>query len=121
MLILPHSLPQPPKPAVALYGPPAPALKGIPNRSASFSLTHASRMALREMPGAVVVVEEDGPEALSTQTLGKSFFRGQLRLLTKKDFPIFPTTPPMPRWMDPSVTMSGGNVVGQVFPLGWGY
>lgn len=105
----------------AQCGPPAPTFKGARMVSASFSVARASRSALREMPGAIVVVEEDGPIPLAQETGSRSIFRGKLRLLTKRDFPVFPATPPMPRWMDPNVTMSGGNVVGQIFPIGYGY
>ncbi len=73
------------------------------------------------MPGAIVVVEEDAPVPLAKETGSKSIFKGKLRLLTKRDLPVFPATPPMPRWMDPNVTMSGGNVVGQTFAIGYGY
>jgi len=120
MLIL-LELPHPP----AVYakepcGPPAPVMKGVSPHSAAFSLARASK-ALREMPGAVVVVEEDAPEPLAKAATAQSFIRRRLHLRLKKEFPAFPVTPPMPQWMDPNVTVSGGNVVHQNFPLGWGY
>ena len=121
MLILLNTPAPPAQPAIAHCGPPAPAWKGGRTPSASFSVEKASRAALREMPGAVVVVEEDGPAPLAKQGAGASFLRGRLRLLTRKDLPVFPATTPMPRWMDPTVTMSGGNVVGQTFAIGYGY
>lgn len=121
MLILLDAPPPPPKPLAAHCGPPAPALKGARVVSASFSVARASRSAIREMPGAIVVVEEDGLVPLAQETGSQSLFRGKLRLLTRRDLPVFPATPPMPRWMDPNITMSGGNVVNQVFPIGWGY
>lgn len=121
MLILLNTPAPPAQPAVAHCGPPAPAWKGGRTPSASFSVEKASRTALREMPGAVVVVEEDGPAPLAKQSAGASLFKGRLRLLARKDLPVFPATTPMPRWMDPTITMSGGNVAGQVFPMGYGY
>lgn len=121
MLILLDAPLPPPKPLAAHCGPPAPALKGARTVSASFSIARATRSALREMPGAVVVVEEDGLAPLAMEGVGASFFRGKLRLLTKRDLQVFSATPPMPRWMNPNVTMSGGNVVGQTFAIGYGY
>jgi len=73
------------------------------------------------MPGAIVVVEEDGLAPMGKESGSQSLFRGKLRLLTRKDLPVFPATAPMPRWMNPNITMSGGNVVGQTFPIGYGY
>ncbi len=121
MLILIDAQPPHPKPVAALCGPPAPAYKGLTARSTAFSAAHAVRRGLRDMPGAVVVVEEEGPEQLSQQAVARTLLRGRLLLALKKELPVFPATPPMPRWLDPNVTMSGGNVVGQMFPIGWGY
>ncbi len=122
MLIFLNAPAPPAKPMAAHCGPPAPTWKGARTpSSASFSVEKASRSALREMPGAIVVVEEEGPAPLTKQSTGASLLRGKLRLLTRKDLPVFPATTPMPRWMDPNITMSGGNVVGQTFPIGYGY
>ena len=123
MLIVIDAPAPPPKPLVVPCGPPAPTLKGAhsTSTSASFSIARASRSALREMPGAIVVVEEDAAAPISREAYTRSLGRSKLRLLTKKDLPVFPSTPPMPRWMDPNVTMSGGNTVAQVFPIGYGY
>ncbi len=111
MLILLDLLPQTP---AALYGPPAPVLKGMKARSPSFSLERATHAALREMPGAVVVVEEDGPAFLAKLPPTLRLFSGGLRLFSGVG------TSPMPVWMDPNVTMSGGNVVSRVYSFGGG-
>jgi len=107
MLILLNAPPPPPKPLAADFGPPVPALKGANMASASFSVARASRSALREMRGAIVVVEEDGLPPMAKQRASASLFRGKLRLMPRKVLPVFPATPSMPRWMDPNVTMSG--------------
>ncbi len=121
MLILLDAPPPPPKPPAAHCGPPAPIHKGLTAHSAAFSAAHAMRAALRDMPGAVVVVEEDGPGQMPKQAVAHLSLGGRFRLAMRKELPVFPATPPMPRWMDPNVTMSGGNVVNQLFPIGWGY
>ncbi len=113
MLLL-TDLPQPPRPPSALCGPPAPQLKGVKPHSSAFSLAQASRAALREMPGAVVVVEEDAPALLTKLPPSLRLFHGSLRLFAGTG----PST--MPVWMDPNVTMSGGNVVNRIYSFGGG-
>lgn len=120
MLILLTLASQVPPPPAPLCGPPAPALKGATPHSASFSLARATRAALREMPGAIVTVEDEAATFMADLPPALKLLRGNLRLFTGRDQPAFPTTPPMPLWMDPSVTMSGGNVVNRLFTIGGG-
>lgn len=120
MLIL-LALPlQPPAHPAAPCGPPAPALKGVAPRSASFSLARASRAALREIPGAIVMVEDEAPTFLTQMPPSMKLLRGHLRVFSGQDQPTFPATPPIPVWMDPAVTTSGGNVVNRLFSVGGG-
>jgi hypothetical protein len=51
---------------------------------------------------------------------GLKLLNGGLRLFSGKEPPTFPMTPPMPVWMDPAVTMSGGNVVQRLYTIGGG-
>lgn len=111
MLILP---PLPPAPPAAIYGPPAPQMKGLKAQSASFSTARATREALRQMPGAVVDVEDEAPVFLAKLPPSLRLFKGGLRVFAGTG------TSPMPVWMDPNVTMSGGNVVGRVYSFGGG-
>jgi len=120
MLILMTLGTQAPPPTAQVCGPPAPALKGAAPHSASFSLPRATRIALREMPGAVVTVEEEAVRFMTDLPPAVKLLRGNLRLFTGRTQPVFPATPPMPLWMDPSVTTSGGNVVNRLFTIGGG-
>lgn len=120
MLILMTLAAQAPPPPAQLCGPPAPALKGVAPHSASFSLTRATRGALREIPGAIVTVEDEAASFMADFPPALKLLRGNLRLFTGRDQPVFPATPPMPLWMDPSATMSGGNVVNRLFTIGGG-
>jgi hypothetical protein len=119
MLILPD-LPPPPPALKEPCGPPAPALKHAKPRSAAFSVPIASKVAAREMPGAIVAVEDESVTFLTQMPAGLKLMNGGLRLFTGREQPTFPMTPPMPVWMDPSVTMSGGNVAQRLFTIGGG-
>jgi len=112
--------PPPPAPAAKICGPPAPAIRGIAPASLGFSLDRVTRNALREIPGAVVVIEDEAPAFLNKLPANLRFSALNLRVFGGRDQPIFPGTPPMPVWMDPSITVSGGNVVHRVFTLGGG-
>lgn len=84
-------------------------------------MTRATRAALREMPGAVVVVED---EAMAFSTLlppSSKLGKVNLRFHHGLDRPVMANpTLPLPVWMDPTVTVSGGNIVNRVYPLGGG-
>ncbi len=108
----------PPLPPPELCGPPAPALRGLAPRSISFSTARAARLAAREMPGAIVTVEDEAPTFLTQ--MPPSMRLGGLRVFSGKEPPVFPVTPLMPVWMDPTLTVSGGNVVNRLFTLGGG-
>lgn len=111
--------PLPPTPP-ALIGPPAPAIPGLVPGSAAFSATKSGRLALREMPGAVVVVEDEALRIDLVADPGLRFGRHRLRMFGSAELPVFPFTPSMPVWMNPSVLVSGGNVVHKVFSFGGG-
>lgn len=73
--------------------------------------------ALRDLrTGAVVVVEEEEGFPLLPRThrrTGFIHFFGPV--------PNRTTALPGAPWMDPATVVSGGNIVGRVYPLGWGY
>ena len=117
MLALP---PETPAIAAKHCGPPTRALKGIAPGSGAYLLVRGTRAALREIPGAVVVVEDDAPTFLNRLPPGLRFSPWNLRLFSGRENPAFPSTPPPPAWMDPNVTISGGNVVHRVFTFGGG-
>jgi hypothetical protein len=75
---------------------------------------------MREMPGAIVTVEDEAITFLAQMPAGLKLLNGGLRLFSGKEPPTFPMTPPMPVWMDPAVTMSGGNVVQRLYTIGGG-
>lgn len=61
--------------------------------------------------GMVVVVEDQAPQPLAMWTGRTSYFR-LYGPFTRELF--------LPPGQDPSKVISGGNTIGQVFPLGWG-
>ena len=62
--------------------------------------------------GAVVVVDDQLPSTLPGWPARTGYFRV---------FGPFHVSPALPPDQDPSKVMSGGNTIGQVYPLGWGY
>jgi hypothetical protein len=114
VLMLPASPPQSPVVTVNC-GPPGPAIKGLVP-----PVEMGSRMLKGEMPGAIVVVEDTAPRFLPRSPSSMELFRG-LRLSRGADPSRFPATLPVPRWMDPNITISGGNVASRIYPIGWGY
>lgn len=62
--------------------------------------------------GMVVVVEDQAPSPLPRWPGRTSYFRV---------FGPFHASPALPPGLDPSKVISGGNTIGQVYPLGWGY
>lgn len=112
--------PEMPAIPVEFCGPPTRPLKGVVPVSAAFSLPRGVRDALREVPGAVVVVEDTAPVFLTQLPPHRRFRPLNVRVFGGPNPPIFPGTPPMPVWMDPSITISGGNIVHRVFTFGGG-
>lgn len=94
-------------------GPPLPRLKGV-------TLPPAHQVALRETPGAVVVVEGT---ALSVQP--EDMVRAWLRAPGRNRSLLKPTGASahaaQPLWMNPDVIRSGGNVIHRTYPIGWGF
>lgn len=90
---------------------PAPArIKGLrrPMPITDQELVQASLRDLRN--GSVVVVEDMAPGPLPFGAGKTGFFR--------LSNPFKLSLPPQ---MDPSKVISGGNTIGEVYPLGWGY
>ena len=108
------SAPPPPP----LVGPDLPLVRPLPRASAVGSWEPSGIEAfLRDLPGAVVVVED---EALSLNVLPtlRSWLEVRMKLMSAgRPFPpIFQGT--LPEWSDPSVIRSGGNVVHRNYTLG---
>lgn len=109
--------PPPPRPA----GPPAPALIAVkPAPAVPAWIQGDVKALLRDLPGAVVVVEDEAPAPVGQARASVDFLRGRLRLIAAGAQVPFTATPGMPVWMDPTVVRSGGNTVHKVFALGGG-
>lgn len=83
-------------------------------------MERAVKQAMREIPGAVVVVEEDALPPIALKTMNLKFGKGWLRI-GQKLTPKLPSHMDLPKWMDPNITYSGGNVAHRNYPIGWGY
>ena len=103
----------PPPPPPRPVGPPAPALVAA-------WLQDDGKALFRNLPGAVVVVEDEAPAPVGQARASVDFLRGRLRLIAAGASIPFPATPGMPVWMDPNVVRSGGIIVHHMFPLGGG-
>ena len=117
------ALEAPPPPTAALIkfcGPPTRPLKGVVPTSGGFSLARGTKAALREIPGAVVVVEDETPVFLTRLPPSLRITPWNFRIFGGQEQVGFPGTPPMPVWLDPNITMSGGNVVNRVYSFGGG-
>lgn len=88
--------------------------------SGTFSMARGIKAALREIPGAVVVVEDETPVFLTRLPPSFRFAPWNLRIFGGQEQIGLPGTAPMPVWMDPTITVSGGNVVNRVFAFGGG-
>lgn len=116
-------LPIPPPPPAVIAppaGPYAPTLKGVPG-ARSFSVARATARAMREMAGAVVVVEDDAailgpgqPPLLRSPKLNLGLFDFSVRLS-----PV--TNPHGQLWVDSSAVLSPGGPLQKMYPIGWGY
>lgn len=73
---------------------------------------------LRDIPGAVVVVEEQGMAPMGPAQVSVDFLQGRLRVFASGAFVPGSATPGVPLWMDPTVTLAGGNVVNRLYALG---
>lgn len=101
--------------------PPPPPSKVLKvEGSWAFNLERAKRRLLEDMPGAVVVVEEDALPPIALKTMNLKFGKGWFRI-GQKWTPKLPSHIDLPKWMDPNITHSGGNVVHRNYPIGWGY
>jgi hypothetical protein len=101
-------------------GPALPAVKGLMKPlKASADVKDMVQWSLGEMGQAVVVVEGELAMLPKVATPGIRVFDGKLRLFTPK-LPRIDEIP-MPYWVNPNVTMAGGNVVQKIYPMGWGY
>lgn len=99
-------------------GPPRPIPMKAPR--VGTSLDTAFQNGLKEMAGAVVVVEDTYlspvPKAEAAMTL--QAFKGHLRLLGPG---VGLDTRLLPTWMNPNVISGGGQRLHTSYPLGWGY
>jgi len=75
------------------------------------------RAILDEVPGIVVVVEDNMPEYLPKRPVRLDLFHGGLRLVGSQR-PGFSNYVPAPDWMNSSVTRAGGNVVQRTYTFG---
>ena len=103
--------PQPPGPMVPLVRP-------LPRASAVGTWEPCGIEAfVHDLPGAVVVVEEEGLRMNALPSL-RSFFELRMKLMNAGlPFPpVFGTQVPL--WMDPNLIRSGGNVVHRIYSFG---
>lgn len=106
--------PPPPHP-----GPMIPLVKALPRASALPPWVTGVRAILHELPGAVVVVEDEALHLIPLQPQRK-ILGGRLRFSASGLPSPLALSPPIPEWMDPSVIRSGGNVVHRNYSFGGG-
>jgi hypothetical protein len=75
------------------------------------------RAILRELPGAVVVVEDTAP-TLPALPAQRKILGGRWKYFTPGLPSPLAMATPVPAWMDPSVIRSGGNVVHKIYSFG---
>lgn len=114
MLLAP---PLPPPPAERpLVGPVLPSPK-LPRTSAvPVWVAGGIRAVLREIPGAVVVVEDSAPAYLPLENPEIRAFRGFLKLRLASAIILAPQ-PYAVRGMDPAEIWAGGNRVHKTYPM----
>jgi hypothetical protein len=102
-------------------GPMPQMVKGLHKpSSAAPSISAMVRSSMRDFTGgAIVVIEDDLPRYNPKVNIGAAIFGGNLRLFK----PVLGQAPglPVPVWMNHNIVMSGGNIVQQNYPMGWGY
>lgn len=75
------------------------------------------RDLLGDLPGAVVVVEDEAQNLNVAPSLRTLLLR-RVKLMASGLPPSFPLSPGAPAWMDPNVVRSGGNVVHRIYAFG---
>lgn len=80
-------------------------------------VTGGIKAVLRDLPGAVVVVEDEALRLPSMPTQ-KVFLGGRLKYSASSLPSPLALSPPIPPWMDTSVIRSGGNVVHRIYTFG---
>ena len=114
-------IPPLPPPPPALVGPPPPAIQAPALAAASFSIDHATGIALRDTSGAVVVVEDVMPRippglvppARSPEiNVGLTRFAVRFSPDANQYGPLFVDAAPV-------IATSGPNE--RVYPIGWGF
>jgi len=99
-------------------GPSLPPIKGVQKAStAPFWVAYGMKAVLRDVPGAVVVVEDSMPEFLPYELPRLSLFQGNVRLKSG-DLKIDRRIAPLPDFLNPGVVISGGNVVQRSYNMG---
>ena len=94
--------------------------------AASLGEGRGADLRLREIPvpEAVVFVDAARADAEYAQTQAQRAGADVRRLVLRdpgRRFGPPPGVVPPPAWMDPSVTIVGGNVVARSYPIGWGF
>ncbi len=115
--------PPPPTPLIAPFvGPPASTIKGLVPGSGCFQIHRAMHAALRDMPGAVVVVEDDAPSFLPKANSAFRFLQGKIHIFGASRSWNPAVGPNGPLWVDSSFLHTMGDSGQQKgFPIGWGY
>lgn len=99
----------------AEMGPSFPPIKGARKAStAPYWETYGIQAVLRDVPGAVVIVEDTLPEILPHP--GLSFFHSSVSLKSGEVL-ADPHVVPMPDWLNPGNVMANGNVAQRSYNL----
>ncbi len=99
-------------------GPMVPMVRPLPKASAVAAWGPGGLLdLLAELPGAVVVVEDEA-QRLNTLPSLRSMLQNRVKLMAAGLPAPFSLSPGMPVWMDPNLVRSGGNVVHKVYGFG---
>ena len=91
-----------------------PKIEGL-KRPIGFTERDLIQATIQEMPGGTVVVEDEAFSVRPTQSVRFNL----VRILDPSYTSV--SGVPLAPWMDGPFTISGGNTIAQVFPIGWGY
>lgn len=99
-------------------GPMVPLARPLPRASVVADWTpNGIEAHLRDLPGAVVVVEDEAPR-FNLGTSLRSLLETRVKLMAAGLPPQLSLSTSAPLWSDPSVIRAGGNVVHRVYGLG---
>lgn len=113
LALLAHAVPGP-----APAGPPLQPRVRLQAPRMHVDMDAEVKQAMKEMAGAVVVVEGRYESPIPKHLEAVTILKGRLRL--SRSAPGMDTRM-LPAWMNPGSVVGGGNVLHKSYPIGWGY